>query len=271
MFVFDPTVSFGNILTFISIIISVVALLISANGDRKLKKKEYADRIRQSAGKVISKLERWKEISLNFFDEIQPLFIEVDKLLTSKQNAIEARDYLWRSLEKYRADYLSRLLNEQIETAYSELYGYDPNIQNLFSETIQYLKKIDNYSHIALLERTQQQTIKFAESVQPIDSALVGNALRKVSGLLASRKEKMLEKAISSFRIEMIKIINASDNEILRRKIVIITEDFQEDKIDFQSLKGFDWESAKTVVAKSEHTLTHKNTDEYIYNDVQKK
>jgi hypothetical protein len=63
----------GTLLTAISILVSVTALLIAWTKDRTLRKKEYADRIRSAAGTVTARLERRKELFLHLFDTIQPL------------------------------------------------------------------------------------------------------------------------------------------------------------------------------------------------------
>jgi hypothetical protein len=49
----------GDILTSLSIIVSVLALGLTWRSDNQLKTKEYADKIRGSTATVTGKIERW--------------------------------------------------------------------------------------------------------------------------------------------------------------------------------------------------------------------
>ena len=217
----SETSTVGTIIAVISIIISIIALLTAWARDRGLRRKEYADRIRNAAGLVIAKLERWKELSIHFFDGIQPLLTDADRMLLEKQDFIATRDFLWRELVAFHATSLEKITNEQIEIAYKDLYGYDPSIQKLFAKAIERLKEIDTVTFILVLQQTQKDILDLKALRKPYFSSQLGNELRKSCGQLALESKKHIDFIIAAFRNEMIKLIQASDSQIVNRDIRI--------------------------------------------------
>jgi hypothetical protein len=59
-FVLKREITIGDILTFLSIIVSVVALLSVWFKEMQIRKKEKANKVRTAAAKTLAKLERWK-------------------------------------------------------------------------------------------------------------------------------------------------------------------------------------------------------------------
>ncbi len=157
---FNPEITVGNMITILSIFISLAALLVSWNKDRSLKRREYADRIRRTASMVTAKLERRFEISLGFFDEIQPLLAKVDIEFPKDHNIIKIRDDHWHGLVEIRAKTLQRILDEQIEIAYVDLFGYDPKIHALYLEAVNRLKLIDQNIYKQALYLTQEDVLR---------------------------------------------------------------------------------------------------------------
>lgn len=233
---FDPEISIGNIITLSSVAVSVIALLIAWSKDRNLRKKEYSDRIRRSTGTVIAKLERWKEIAQNFFENIQPLITDADAMLIrplpsdennveKEKRCIDVRDFFWQQLVKARSDTLQKILDEQVEIAYIDLYGYDPRIQALFVGAILRIKLINSEIYGKLLEWTQRDTLNLANYNKPFHSAQLGNALRATCGIFSQIQSALIGDIINSFRGEMLKLIEAKDSRIVKRKIRIANVD----------------------------------------------
>lgn len=218
---FNTEVSVGNIVTALSVVVSAIALLITLNKDRQLRKKEYADRIRNAAGAVTAKLERRKEIFLSFFDSIQPLITDADIKLVKEQDVIAARDFLWRELGLAHAKCLERITDEGIEVAYKDLYGYDPDIQELFGKAIGELKKIEGAVSRAVLHRTQAAVMELEGLKGPRVSAELGNALRDTCCGLAQEAERLIDEVLTPFQGQMIDLIRAQDGEIVNRRIRI--------------------------------------------------
>jgi hypothetical protein len=224
-FVLKPEVSIGDLLTIISIVISIIALLVAWSKDRELKRTEYADKIRQAAALVTAKLERWRELSLCFFDDIQPLITEADVALVKGQGVVNVRDSFWHELAHIRTTLLQRIIDEQIQIAYADLYGYDPRIRVLFSEAIRRLKLIDQSVYEQTLYLTQADVLGLQSAPQPFNSAQLGNALRNTCYYLAITCDRLFGESIAPFNKEMLKLIEAKDHQIVERNVKILSVD----------------------------------------------
>jgi hypothetical protein len=167
-----------DLITAISVFISAMVLVYTWRKDQQLRKKEYADKIRFLAGTIIAKFERWKELSLRFFEDIQPLITETDNYLVNERDLIKTRDFLWIGLTRARIISSQRILDEKIENAYVDLYGYDPRIEALFSKTIEGLKTLDRRSYESLLEKTQMDIIRLGFGKKINNTSIANNRYR---------------------------------------------------------------------------------------------
>lgn len=217
----NPEISVGNILTIVSLALSVIALIVTINRDQELKRKEYADRIRRSASTTVAKLNRWRDLTVQFFDEIQPLITEADMLLVKDKNVLTARDTFWKGLGEARIKIAQRIIEEQIEIAYVELYGYDPRIQTLFTEVIDRLKIIDLNFFQQALYSTQNEILGLRAQKKPYVSAQLGNQLRNTCYEISSECKRLMDDAIEPFGKEMIALIGSDDKKIVERKITV--------------------------------------------------
>ena len=77
---FNPEFSVGDILTAMAVLVSAIGILAELRKDRLLRRKELADRVRRSAGLIVAKADRWKQLSLHFFDELQSIITDADVL-----------------------------------------------------------------------------------------------------------------------------------------------------------------------------------------------
>jgi hypothetical protein len=217
----NPEISFGDLLAIISLGVSAIALLLSWQKDRNLRRKEYADRIRHSAGAVTAKLQRWKDLSLRYYEDIQPLITEADRMLVKQRAVLDIRDLFWQGMVNARTVASQRIMDEQIEIAYTDMYGFDPRIQALFSEVVNRLRIIDKSIYTQALYSTQANIVHFRSAPGPHVSAQLGNELRDSCYNLAEKCKALMNDAIDPFTIEMIKLIQESDQRIVERQIQI--------------------------------------------------
>jgi hypothetical protein len=64
------SVKFGDVLASLTIVVSVVALLISWSKDRAVEERAQADRIRSAVAKGVAKLDRWQALHESLFQEL---------------------------------------------------------------------------------------------------------------------------------------------------------------------------------------------------------
>lgn len=215
----------GDVLTSISLLLALTGFLYTWSKDRNLKRREYADRIRQAAAGTVVALERWKELALRLHDDIQPLITEADVMAAGHEmeleNVIKVREFFWHGLVSARATASLRIVAENIESAYLGLYGYEPRVQVLYDQITSSLKRADEESFLKLLAETQADTLSLRKIVGPIESAQLGNLLRLTTSDTASELHDKMGTIVDNFRTEMMRLITATDLEIANKNVEV--------------------------------------------------
>ena len=218
----EPTIKVGDLLTSISILITLVSLLIAWSHETQVREREQADKVRHAAALTLAKLERLQELTLWYYDEIQPLFVQTSESLAENRDIVKARDALWRQLDEARIKAVNRVHEEQIEQAYTELYGYYPHAYEVLTQAIAKLKSRDE----SLFKDFQGQTESDVFSLRDGDSmrlkpdyqsAELGNALRATAQSFKDRLKTETDQLLKEPHDFVLRIVIASDEEILRR------------------------------------------------------
>jgi hypothetical protein len=213
----ENTVKVGDFLTALSVSIAIVGLFIASLRDRRLRRKEYADRIRQSAAATAVAVERWTELAVRLYDDIQALITDADMLLVEKQDVITARNFFWRGLVEARATASRRILDEKLDSAYVGLYGYAPDIQGLYTSVMRSLKHADEIAYTHLLEETQREVMNCSDRRKPYTSAELGNRLRSKASDANEELVLAASSIVTAFRSRMLSLINATDGQIFNK------------------------------------------------------
>lgn len=205
----------------VAVFVSIVTLLVSLRKDRNLRTKEYADRVRRSAALVAARADRWKHLSLSLYQDIQVAIADTDIILVKERDVRKADDFLWRELFIAQRAIARKITDEQIEIAYADLFGYDTNIHDLFGSLVQRLARAEKKLFVTLLKRTQDDIVGSYREDGSYVSTVLGNLLRKTAKEISLRCESLMESALVEFRREMIKIVEATDKDIARKRIAI--------------------------------------------------
>ena len=220
-FILKPEITVGEILTAISIMVSVATLFYAWRKDRQSRTQAEADRIRRAAGTIIAKLERRSELALRFFDDIQPLITDADTKITQGRDIVGTRDFFWRELDSWHAKAYQKIIDEQIEIAYIDLYGYDPKIQELFASAIRLLKIIDVNMYHQVRQRTQWDILRMRFTGVSITNSQLGNTLRSTCFDLASEYKILIDEIVVPFRSAILGLIYANDKTIVNKKALM--------------------------------------------------
>ena len=219
---FELTITVGDILTALAVLVSAAGLFVAWTKDRALRRKEYADRIRHAAAITVAKLERREQLSLRFFEDLQPLITDADVELMDSQDIIKVRDSFWRGVVATHAAMTQRILDEQIEIAYAHLYGYDPHIYDLFSAAVEQLRLVNDLMLSEVLQTTQDAILSL-ESQEKYTSAMLGNLLRATCSRIKLESYARMRMILDPFRKEVLKVIQAGDADIQKRNIQVGT------------------------------------------------
>jgi hypothetical protein len=160
-------------------------------------------------------------LTLRFFQDIQPLITEIDIQLVKEKDIIRTRDALWIGLTEARAIASQRIIDEQIEMAYVDLYGYDYRVKELFTNAIRELNAIEAIVHKEFLVLTQENVLRMENRTANIKSGELGNLLHGTCEIVSSDCINRMNEVLSYFKNEMNKLIEAPDKDIVKRNIKI--------------------------------------------------
>jgi hypothetical protein len=223
---FNPEITVGNLIAVGAAVISAAAVIATLSKERALRKKELADRVRQSASLVAAKLDRWRQLALQAFDQLQAAATDADGHLVANNDEIQTRDLFWKQVVSAQANLAKCVLDEEIEIAYSNLFGYDPKVHALFTVATSRLKQVESLVFLQLLNRTQHEILTVRRSQQQrLLSAQLGNRLRYCLAESRCLLETHMESVIQSFRSAMSTLVSASDDALVNRSIAVPSPD----------------------------------------------
>ena len=212
---FEWTVKFGDILTSITILVSVAALVISWSKYRLTRETEQADRVRSAAARSLTKLDRWQLLSLSLYDELQPFFVETSEMLSTEFNVIKARDHLWKETNRARMSISSKILEEEIATSYVDLIAHFPIVREKIRHAINTLDELERQTSDKYLEASQKDVFSMHGKENSYHSAMLGDALRNTAFNYRKQLLNETDKVIEPIRELLFSIIVKPNREIL--------------------------------------------------------
>lgn len=211
----DWNIKVSDILTSLTILVSVVTLTITWTKDQTTREQHQADIVRLAAASIITKLDRWQALQLSLYQELQPEFIITSEKLSEDFNIIKFRDYLWKAIDNKRTAISSKVLEEQISTSYISLLAYFPETRGQFMTLFEALNKAEEEISSSFLVQTQKDIMAFENREKNYTSAMLGNALRKTA---TEHKRKFINessKIIESQKVFLFDVISRNNKQIL--------------------------------------------------------
>ena len=219
---FEKKINFGNILTILTFLVSTVTFAITWDRDIQLQRRDQANEIRRAAALTLAKVERWEDISLSFYQNAQPFYVETSELLIKNRDTVQSRDYLWRELNKTRNETQQRILEEDLQTAYVALFSYHPAVKTLFEDTISRLESSEEKAFENLLLNTQVDILSISNNGEEseLQSAALGNSLRQTAFVVQSGFQNNIADDITCLNDFLTEIIMKNDEDLLTNRIV---------------------------------------------------
>ncbi|MBN2305837.1 MAG: hypothetical protein JXQ72_15245 [Anaerolineae bacterium] len=213
----DLSFNVAHILTLITIIISVYTFYQSNKNNIASREKEQADEVRSAAVNTLAKLERWQDLRLSLYLEVQPDFVEASEMLFQDEatGVYKTRDFLWKALNNHRISIEAKILQEEIEIAYIELLSHFPASDRLFIDVFAELDTIvaDNFDHFIEASQADIQSLDGQE--EGYLSATLGNLLRATGDNYQAELEDQTNQALQRARDFLFDVIKMSDKGIL--------------------------------------------------------
>jgi hypothetical protein len=216
-FKLDKVLTIGDMLTPMTVLVSVVALWITWSHDSDLRRRQYADQIRHSASVVTAKIERWAPLADRYFEDIQPAIIDASESVAETHSREPANRKLYKGLMEAQAKASQRIVEEQLEVAYIELYGYVPSLRDTFDKTIYRIKDAETHAHQNTIDTLQYQLASEAVLTSP-NSIVAGNPLRSSAEQQRQQLRGQLEAIATPLRQKMLRLISLSDEDILNEQ-----------------------------------------------------
>jgi len=212
-FTIKREIDFGDLLTPLSILIALGAVLLTWQSDRDARQKQYADGIRHSCSAVSAKLDRWSTLADRYFDDIQPTLIATSKETSQSHDYKRARRILFLGLIEEESTASQRIVDEQLETSYLELYGYVPSLRPPFDKIKQDISAVERTSHDRLIEALQDK-MKVQRLLSSSDSSKMGNVLRTIVSDERKRLKQDIRNTTDPLVGKILQLINLPDNDL---------------------------------------------------------
>jgi hypothetical protein len=193
-------------------------MLRSWSKDRTLNRQREANQVRLAAAMTLAKLERWKRISLWYFDDLQADIVETSEMLVRDFDVVKARDFLWKRVHTTKFKSLNRVLDEEIDNSYTHISAFYPRIRHLFSLTMDRLREAEELMFQNVAGRTERVVLSFKDKQLGYETAMLGNALRECASSIRSQYTTRIDKELAGLLKFLIGIINADDAGLLARR-----------------------------------------------------
>jgi hypothetical protein len=180
---FEWKVTFGDVLTFGTILLSAAGLAWTWNHDILAREREQASEVRKAAALALAKMERLPQSTNMLFDELDQAIVEASDLLSNQkhdeQAAKAARDYFWKTAGAARVKRHERVMDEQIESAYVALYSYMTDARSIFQSTARQLRTAEEQAFEKIRDDCQREILSTSKWVE-YDPAILGNKCRNI-------------------------------------------------------------------------------------------
>jgi hypothetical protein len=204
-------------ITAVSVLVSVAGLIYTWTKDRLFRRQEYADRIRTAAATTMAKLERWQEIAIQYFEDLEPATVNAALDVADGTDPLRVGKQLWRDSVSARATWAERVMKEEIELAYVHLYAHDLDVQERFADVIRRLDEIGKRIYRRCLVQTQDRVLAYRSVT---DDALRGRLGPELRGILlrsAADLQAESDAILAGFRKEVERIVQMDDRLLLSR------------------------------------------------------
>jgi hypothetical protein len=210
---FEWKVTLGDLLTFMSILISALGLAWTWNQDISTRERDQATEVRKSAAATLAKMDRLGQMTDLLFADLQPAIVTTGDMLAEKHDAEMARDGFWKEVSAARLGQRKRVMDEQIESAYVTLYSYMSGARSMFQSAVEHLRSAEDEALDDILADCQKEILAYdPSSYKP---AILGNKCRNV---VSAQRKSYFDKAASILapieqRLEG--IVSKQDNAII--------------------------------------------------------
>jgi hypothetical protein len=235
----DPVVNVGNLLTSITILVTLISISLGLAKERDQRQKDRANKVREAGSKTIAKLDRWLEYSLSMFQDMETAFVETTEDMLKDAKAKDqdwqqkAKDSLWKKLNTIESQRMKKVLEDDIETVYEDLYGYDPSVRAFFERVLDRMKiEEDIMFRYGILFWTQEEVLSNELKMDTFETAYLYNKLKTLKDYIRDKYKDRMAFIINPVQKQLLDLISDEDEKILSKK-KLLDDRCLEDMIEF--------------------------------------
>jgi len=212
---FDRTIKAGDILTSITVMLSVIALVLSLAKDRATRVSDQANRVRAAAASTIVKLDRWQAVQLSMYQELQPSFVELSEELAKQYDVVAARDKFWRQVNLARTRVNKQVLDEQLATAYADIVTHFPTARTKVIGALAEISSVEQQSTEVFLAKAERAILDLKGKQATYQTPDLGNALREAATQSAQQLKIASDRVLNPVRTYLFGLIEMKDDAIV--------------------------------------------------------
>lgn len=221
----DPVVNVGNLLTSITILVTLISISLGLAKERDQRQKDRANKVREAGSKTIAKLDRWLEYSLFMFQEMEAAFVETTEEMLEDAKAKDqdwqqkAKDSLWKKLNAIESQRMKTVLEDDIETIYIDLYGYDPSVRAFFERVLDRMKlEEDIMFRFGILFWTQKEVLSNELKMDTFETAYLYNRLKELKDHILNKYKDRMACIINPVQEQLLDLVSYQDEKILSKR-----------------------------------------------------
>jgi len=210
-------ISMGELLTSLSILISLTALLINWNKDRQIEVKRQSAAIKELSIQAFSNVVFWKDLNLHFFDRADVTIKDAARLFALNKKNILTRDLFAKEINQIRNEIDYEILQKDLKTFHFKLlnYGLDPD--STFIRTITYINTILEINYKDYQQDTER-IILSEEIPKTKETAILGDKLRSINNVYRRKTKDLFKLESTKLQDYLHSIIIKTDQEIFYHK-----------------------------------------------------
>ncbi|MEQ8302913.1 MAG: hypothetical protein RIB47_05950 [Cyclobacteriaceae bacterium] len=204
----------GEVLTSVSILISMTGVMFSWKQDRQIEIKKQATQMKELSIQAFSNVLSWKDLNLYLFDRAEVLIEDVCVEFAQHQDNIQARDLYWREITQYKNDLDYEILEKDLKTFHFVLLNNGLDHDSTFIRTVTYINKLIDLNHKQYLKDMQSVILSEAKA-NAKQTAILGNKLRAVNDQYRSGTLEIFQTESRNLQSYLQGIIVKSDRELV--------------------------------------------------------
>ncbi|MEP0985068.1 hypothetical protein [Ekhidna sp.] len=207
-------ISFGEILTAVSIIITAVTLSIGWKKERQIQISKEANRIRNVSVEAYSKVEEWKDLNLLFFDQADELIMNVSIQYSEDRDVVLARDRYWRGLIQLRNALEEKTIDQELRSYHLVMLNNGLDQDSVFIGSVAYIDKLLEFLFKNYINESQYELLQERDD-SPIYSEVIGNKLRTINYKYQTKVIDLFRSRSLKLKRQLREIVLTDDSELL--------------------------------------------------------